>query len=475
VIPRYSLEPMAGLFSDEARLARWLEVELLAVEAWADLGVVPRDEAVQARQRAPRIDREFVAAVAAREAVTHHDVAAFVDVVQEAIGPPAGSWIHYGLTSSDVVDTALASLLCEAIDLLIAAAGELVGELVRTARRYRSVPMVGRTHGMFAEPITFGSKLALFALHADRDRERLRRARDGLSVGKLSGAVGTYGAVDPAVEASVCRALGLTPVPASQVLDRDRHAELLYACAAAGGGVERLATELRHLQRSEVGEVEEAFGAGQKGSSAMPHKRNPITAERLCGQARLLRGYLLAGMEDVALWHERDISHSSVERVALADACILTHYLLVTARRLVGGLVVHPERMAAHLEEARGLVFSQQALLALVARGLPRDRAYRTVQAAARRTVETGIHLAEVLAADPEAGLSEEELAEIFSLPRALRHVDRTLAALDRLDPPAGEDGPAVGPFSEETGGRTDEATADWAAKSKAERPEEWT
>ncbi|HLN07215.1 MAG TPA: adenylosuccinate lyase, partial [Acidimicrobiales bacterium] len=320
MIPRYSLPDMAAVFTDETRFGIWLEIELLAVEAWSQLGVVPVEHAAACRARAPEVDAGFVRRVAEREAVTDHDVAAFVDVVQESIGSPEGSWIHYGLTSSDVVDTALSATLVRAADLLLEAVDDLVSVTKRRAYEFAAVPIVGRTHGMHAEPTTFGTKLALACLQADRDRTRLRRAREAVAVGKLSGAVGTYSNIDPSVEQHVCDALGLQPVPATQVIARDRHGEYLYACAALGTTVEALATEIRHLQRTEVGEVEEPFATGQKGSSAMPHKRNPVTAERLVGLARVLRGYLSAGLEDVALWHERDISHSSVERIVLSDA-----------------------------------------------------------------------------------------------------------------------------------------------------------
>src|SRR5450755_4547384 len=385
MIPRYSPPDMAALFTDAAPFGLWLEVELLATEAQAAIGVVPAEVAATARAKAPTVDDVFVADVLAREEVTDHDVAAFVDVVQERIGAPAGSYIHYGLTSSDVVDTALCATLARAADLLLTDLDHFVHALRTRALELLDVPVTGRTHGMHAEPTTFGAKFALWALQADRDRRRLRAARDGIAVGKLSGAVGTYSNIDPEVEARVCTALGLTPVPATQVIARDRHAEYFYACAAIGSTVELMCTEIRHLARSEVGEAEEPFGAGQKGSSAMPHKRNPILSERLCGLARLLRGYLGAGLEDVALWHERDISHSSVERIVLPDACILTHYMLVTCQRLTEGLVVDVERMRANFDLSYGLVFSQPVLLALVAGGLSRDDAYRVVQRAAQR------------------------------------------------------------------------------------------
>ncbi len=433
MIPRYSLPEMAALFTDQARLGRWLEVEVLAVEGWARIGVVPGADAAEVRRAAPKVDADLVEAVAQREAVTNHDVAAFVDVVQAAIGPPAGGWVHYGLTSSDVVDTALCATLADAADLLFGAASALVGALKRRARELAEVAMAGRTHGMHAEPTTFGSKLALWCLQADRDRARLRAARQAVAVGKLSGAVGTYAEVDPAVESYVCSALGLRPVPASQVVARDRHAEYLWACASAGATVETLATEVRHLQRTEVAEVEEPFGSGAKGSSAMPHKRNPVLSERLCGLARLLRGYLSAGLEDVALWHERDISHSSVERVVLPDASLVTYYLLRKATDLVEGLVVHPDRMLANLEASRGLVFSQPVLLALVGAGLPRDSAYRIVQRDARRAWEEKRPLRAVLEEDREVVLPEGALEEAFSLERALRHAHLAVDALDQI------------------------------------------
>ncbi len=430
MIRRYSPPDMAGLFSDEARLAMWLEVELLAVEGLAAVGKVPPGDAAAVRTRAPKVDAAFVADVEERERLTDHDVAAFVDVVQARIGGAEASWVHYGLTSSDVVDTAQCATLARAADLLVAAAGELVAALRTRAEELIDVPVVGRTHGMQAEPTTFGAKFALWALQAERDRRRLLAAREAIAVGKLSGAVGTYSNVDPAVEAHVCRALGLEPVPATQVIARDRHAQYLYACASAGATVELIATEVRLLARSETGEVEEPFAAGQKGSSAMPHKRNPVLSERLCGLARLLRGYAGAGLEDVALWHERDISHSSVERVALPDASLLACYVLRKAVGLVSGLVVHAERARANISE---LVFSQSVLLALVDAGLSRDAAYRVVQRDARESSTTSRPFREVLAADPEVPLDARALDAAFDLERVLRHRRRFLDALSGL------------------------------------------
>jgi adenylosuccinate lyase len=425
---------MAGLFTDEARIGAWLEVEILAVEAWAGLAVIPADEARAVREQAPAADAGLVEAMLERERVTDHDVAAFVDVVQERIGPPAGKWVHFGLTSSDVVDTALCLTLTRAADVLLGASDRLVRVLKRRALQFRDTPMVGRTHGIHAEPTTFGAKLALWCLQADRDRERLRRAREAVAVGKLSGAVGTYSNVDPAVEAHVCAALGLTPVPATQVIARDRHAEYLWACATVGATVEQIATEIRHLQRTEVGEVEEPFRAGQKGSSAMPHKRNPVKSEQLSGLARLLRGYLGAGLENVALWHERDISHSSVERVALPDASLLAHYVLTRAADILEGMTVRADRMLENLDRSYGLVFSQPVLLALVAAGLTRDEAYRIVQRHAMDAWEQGKPFRTLLESDPELPVTPEQLDEAFSLERSLVHVSRVFDALDQVE-----------------------------------------
>ncbi|MGH9182374.1 MAG: adenylosuccinate lyase [Acidimicrobiales bacterium] len=430
MIPRYSLPAMAALFTDEARLGRWLEVEILATEAWAQLGVVPQAHAQAARDRAPAVDAGLVSRVAEREQVTHHDTAAFVDVVQESVGLPAGAWIHYGLTSSDVVDTAQGATLAAASDLLIEASSGLVEMLAARAVEHRHTPMAGRTHGVHAEPTTFGAKLALWCLQADRDRQRLRRARAAVAVGKVSGAVGGYATVDPRVEASVCRALGLAPVPATQVVARDRHAEFLWACASVGASVEAFATEIRHLARTEVGEVEEGFRPGQKGSSAMPHKRNPVLSEQLCGLARVLRANLVAGLEDVALWHERDISHSSVERIVLADSSLLAHYVLVTLTGLVERLVVRPERMAENLDASFGLVFSQPVLLALVAGGMGREEAYRIVQENAALAWEERRPLRALLQTDERVALTPRQLDEAFSLERALA---RSGDVVDRL------------------------------------------
>ena len=432
MIPRYSPKDVAELFSDEHRFDTMLEVELLAAEGLAQHGVLPQSEVDKLRQRRPVIDAEFVAAVDEREQVTNHDTAAFVDIVQSRIGMPEGAWIHYGLTSSDVVDTALCATLTQAMDIVITEAIALRDALTRRAVDSIDIPITGRTHGMHAEPTTFGAKFALFALQVQRDVERARHARTSIAVGKLSGAVGTFSNIDPAVEKYVCSRLGLEAVPATQVIARDRHAEVLYACASLGTAIEQFALEVRHLARSEVGEAEESFTVGQKGSSAMPHKRNPVLSERLCGLSRVLRGYLQAGLEDVALWHERDISHSSVERVVLPDALQLTVYMLRKATGLANGLVLHPERELENLTTGSlGLVFSQSVLLALVDSGMSRDDAYRVVQAAARRAIDERRNFREVVESDDDVTLSNDALARAFDTDRMLAHRGRFLDALE--------------------------------------------
>jgi len=434
MIPRYCTPEMDEVWSDVRRLERWLEVELLATEAQAQIGVVPVDDAEQCRRRAPEVDETFVADVLQREAVTNHDVAAFVDVVQQRIGFPAGSWIHHGLTSSDVVDTALMWALHDAVALIREAAAELCGVLVELARRHRDTVMVGRTHGIHAEPITFGAKVALWALQLHRDRGRLATLDETVSVCKLSGAVGTYSNIDPRVESMVGAAIGLVPVPATQVIARDRHAEFLWVMASVGATTELMAVELRHLQRTEVGEVRERFSPGQKGSSAMPHKQNPISAETISGLARVLRSNLQAGLQDVALWHERDISHSSVERIVLPDSSQLAHYMLRRMATLLHGLDVSVERMKANLDANNGLVFSQAVLLALVHAGLRRDDAYQIVQRAASTAGTDGRPFREVLEQElGENPVDDAALDRAFDLARSIEHRDRVFAELDRL------------------------------------------
>ena len=415
MIERYTLPEMARIWSEERKLEVWKEVETLALEAWQTLGKVPHGVAEATGAAICPTPEQ----VAEREQVTNHDLAAFVDLLGEGAGPDAAGWVHYGLTSSDVLDTAGGVILSESADLLLSALETLFETVKDRAMEHRDTSMVGRTHGIWAEPTTFGLKLASWAFELARDHTRLQEARSTVAVGKISGAVGTYAHVPPEVERHVCDALGLEPESAStQVTARDRHAQYLQTIALIGASIERMATEIRHLQRSEVAEVREAFGKGQKGSSAMPHKRNPILSERMTGMARLLRGYAQVGLENVALWHERDISHSSAERVVLPDASIALHYMLVKFNGLIGDLVVDDDRMIANLESTRGLVFSQAVLLALIDTGMTRDQAYRIVQAHAMKAWDSGESLQGLLAADPSVELTEDTLAACFSLDR---------------------------------------------------------
>ncbi|WP_395081054.1 adenylosuccinate lyase [Ilumatobacter sp.] len=423
---------MDAVWSDTSKFARWLEVELLATEGHAAVGVVPQEAATICRANAPVADDAFLQKILDREAITDHDVAAFVDVTQDAINDPAGSWIHYGLTSSDVGDTALCWAMRDAADLMIEASTELLETLIGLAREHRDTVMIGRTHGIHAEPTTFGAKVALWALQVERDRERLRTARATVAVMKLSGAVGTYSNIPPEVEQFVGDALGLAPVPATQVVARDRHAEFLYACSSVAATCELMAVELRHLQRTEVREVQEGFKPGQKGSSAMPHKRNPISAETISGLARVVRSNLLAGLQDIALWHERDISHSSVERVILPDSSQLTFYMMRRLRRLLAGLVVMPERMQANLDASYGLVFSQPVLLSLVQGGKTRDEAYRIVQRNAMQAWDEGTDFRALLEADSD--VDNAVLDDAFDLRRSLSNLGRVFDQLDAID-----------------------------------------
>jgi adenylosuccinate lyase len=420
---------MQRIWSDESKLASWLEVELAALAGWAEVGRVPREavEAIRARATPPSPER-----VAEIEEQTQHDVAAFVDAVAADLGPD-GRFLHYGLTSSDVVDTALALQVGEAGALLLEGLDRAFDAVVGRAEAERETVMVGRTHGVHAEPITFGAKLASFAFELDRDRERLARALEGMRVGKLAGAVGTYGGGDPEVERVACERLGLVPeAVATQVVPRDRHAELLSALALCAASLERFATEIRHLARTEVREVQEPFGRGQKGSSAMPHKRNPVVAERLCGLARVVRAAAVVGLENVALWHERDISHSSAERIVLPDAFLALDYMLDRFAWLVEGLVVDRERMRANLASSRGLVFSQRVLNALVTAGHEREEAYRLVQRNALRAWEGG-ELRTLVEKDPDIDLDAAALDEAFDLHAALTHVDTLFERLSEL------------------------------------------
>ncbi len=426
MIPRYTRPEMGKVWSSENKMACWLEVELAATEAWAEEGAVPAEAA-----QAARASGAFtVEAVEERERVTDHDVAAFVDVVAASVGEH-GRWIHYGLTSSDVLDTALALQLRQAGEVLLASARAFRDALIERALEHRDTLCVGRTHGVHAEPTTFGLRLSGFAFEADRNLARLENAFEQLAFGKLSGAVGTYASVPPAVEARVMDRLGLRREDvATQVIPRDRHAVLTSRIAIAGGGLERFATEVRNLQRTEVREVEEPFGAGQKGSSAMPHKRNPIRTERITGLSRVLRGYAQAGLENIALWHERDISHSGAERVILPDSTIGLDYIQSLAAGVAEGMVVHEGRMRENLELTHGALFSQRALTALVESGMTRDDAYRVVQENAQRAWDTGTEFRDLLAeAAPELDLDAvfdygaylTHLSEIFERLEAIR------------------------------------------------------
>jgi adenylosuccinate lyase len=421
---------MARIWSDEGKLAAWLEVELAATAAWSELGVVPSDaaDAIAERATAPTPER-----VAELEATLHHDTAAFVDAVAERLGEE-GRWFHYGLTSSDVVDTALSLQIRDAGALILGGIDRAFAVVAARAEEHRETLQMGRTHGVHAEPTTFGLKLAGWAFELARGRERIARALDGMRVGKLSGAVGTYAATDPELERIACERLGLEPAPTStQILQRDRHAELLAALAVVAASLDSFALELRHLARTEVGEVQEPFGRGQKGSSAMPHKRNPVVAERICGLARVVRSHALVGLENVALWHERDISHSSAERVVIPDAFLALDYMLDRFAWLVEGLVVRPERMRRNLESSHFLFFSQRVLNALVESGLARDDAYRLVQRSAMRAWEEELDFRELCRADEEIA-GRVDLDAVFDLASYTRHVDTVFARLQALE-----------------------------------------
>jgi adenylosuccinate lyase len=416
---------MGAVWSDERRFTRWLDVEVAAMAAWAELGVVPH-AAVDAVRAGAVVD---VARISEIESRTHHDVLAFTESVAERVGEHA-RWFHYGLTSSDVVDTALALQLVDAGEILLQGMRAVEAAIAARAEEHRHTPTIGRTHGVHAEPTTFGLKLLGWLEEARRQRARLAEAFDGVRFGKLSGAVGAYANSDPRMEEIALRALGLEREPvATQVVPRDRHAALLSAIAGAGASLERIALEVRHLQRTEVREAMEPFAPGQKGSSAMPHKRNPIVAERICGLARVLRGHAVVGLENVALWHERDISHSSAERVVLPDATITLDYMLDRARFLVEGLVVDPARMLRNLEQSHGLVFSGRVLLRLVEAGMAREEAYEVVQRNALRAWDEELPLRGLLESDPDAAvLDAAALDEIFDLDSFLTHVDAIFA-----------------------------------------------
>ena len=422
MIRRYTHPEMGRIWSDQRKYETWLQVEVAAADAMARAGIVPADAARDIRERGA-FD---IARIEAIEEVTQHDVIAFTTAVAEHVGPSA-RWLHFGMTSSDVIDTAQALQMREACDLILRGLDGLMQAVHTRAEEHRRTPMIGRTHGVHAEPMTFGLKLALWYAELTRDVARMRRAREVISVGKLSGAVGTFAHLPPEVEADACRSLGLEPAPvASQVIQRDRHAELLSTLAITASSLEKFALEIRGLQKTEIGEVEEPFAKGQKGSSAMPHKRNPIGCEQIVGLARLLRGNAVAGFENNALWHERDISHSSVERVILPDGFIALDHMLRRFTRIVSGMVVYPERMRENMDRSRGVVFSGSVLLELAQRGVSREESYEWVQRNAMRAFHEQRDFKELLLADADVGrvLKPAEIEHAFDLNAQLRHVD---------------------------------------------------
>jgi adenylosuccinate lyase len=430
MIERYTTPEMARVWSEKRRLATFQEVQALAAEAWAKLGVVPAHvgDAIRA---APPVDPE---AMREREAVTHHDVAAFIDLLALNVGE-GGEWIHYGLTSSDMIDTAQAVILTEAADHILERIRRLFEIVRERAFEHKATVMVGRTHGIWAEPTSFGLKLATWAFELERTYRRVQEARTAIAVGKISGAVGTYAHVPPSVEEHVCTGLGLAAEPAStQVTSRDRHAQYVGTLALLGASLERFATEIRNLQRSDIGEVMESFSESQKGSSAMPHKRNPVLSENVTGLARLLRGYAQVALENVALWHERDISHSSAERVVLPDASIVADFALARFSGVIENLVVNGERMERNLTATNGLVFSQRVLLSLVESGLSRDVAYRIVQRNAMQSWESDTPMRDLLERDPEVSLSETTLNHLFDTTAFLRNAEAVFVRLEAVE-----------------------------------------
>jgi len=422
MIPRYTREAMGRLWRDEARFSAWLEVEIAICEGWNRIGVIP-DEDLKAIKERARVD---VGRINELERITRHDVVAFVSAVGEHVGP-ASRFIHLGVTSSDILDTALALMLKRASALILDDMDALMEVLKRRAYEFKETQQIGRSHGIHAEPTTFGLKFALWYAEMARNRTRLTQAVEDVCVGKVSGAVGTFANVDPRVEAYVCEKLGLEPAPIStQIVQRDRHAHFFSTLAILAAGMEKIATEIRHLQRTEVLEVEEEFTRGQKGSSAMPHKRNPVGSENICGLARLVKSYAQASLDNVPLWHERDISHSSVERVIAPDSCILIDYMLNRIKNILSGLVVYPERMKENINKTHGLIYSQRVLLTLVDRGVTRDEAYAMVQRNAMRAWEERRDFQSLLRNDPGVGryLTPSDLASLFDISYHLKHVD---------------------------------------------------
>jgi adenylosuccinate lyase len=434
VIARYARPEMRRIWSEEGKLARWFDVELAALDAWVELGAVPAADVAAIRAGATPPTPERVAEI---EQTTDHDLAAFVDAVAEQVGPE-GRWFHYGLTSSDVVDTALALQIKDGGGLILQRIDAALASVVRLAEEHRHTICIGRSHGIHAEPTTFGWKLAGWAFELDRGRNRVRQALEGCRIGQFSGTVGTYAAIDPEIERIACERLGLEPEPVStQVIARDRHAELLSTLALTATSLDRFATEIRHLARTEVREVEEPFATGMKGSSAMPHKRNPKVAERISGLARVVRGAAVVGLENVPLWHERDISHSSAERIVIPDAFLALDYMLDRFRWIVDGLVVYPDRMERNLWATHGLFFSHRLLLALVEHGLERAEAYRLVQRNAMRAWDEERDFGELVRADPDlrAHLDDAALTEVFDLGATVANLDSTFDRLHRLAP----------------------------------------
>lgn len=428
MIERYTRPAMGAVWTEENKFKAWLEVELLACEAWSELGVIPKED-VQALRQNARFDIDRVYEI---EQETKHDVIAFTRAVSETVGPER-KWVHYGLTSTDVVDTALGYLLKQANDILDQDLQNFLGILREQAIRYKMTPMMGRTHGVHAEPTTFGLKLALWHQEMKRNLERFRRAAEGVQFGKMSGAVGTYANIDPSIEQYVCKRLGTTPAPIStQTLQRDRHADYLSTLALIATSLDKFATEIRGLQKSEFREVEEPFSKGQKGSSAMPHKRNPIGCESISGLARVIRGHMLSAYENVPLWHERDISHSSVERIILPDSTILLDYMLSRLGTIIKNLNVYPENMKRNMERTFGLPFSGRVLTKLIDKGMSREQAYDTVQPRAMRAWEEQRSFRQILEESPEitAHLTPEELADCFDPSWHLKHVDTIFGRL---------------------------------------------
>src|SRR6266404_3226110 len=426
MIERYTRPEMGAIWTEENRFQKWLDVEIAVCEVHADMGTIPRD-AVDTIKRTASFSVDRINEI---ERTTRHDVIAFTTALAENIGPES-RYVHYGLTSSDVVDTANALLMRDAATLLLEGLDRLAHVLKRRAIEHKHTRMMGRTHGVHAEPTTFGLVLALYYSENERNKERLRRARETVSYGKISGAVGTFAHLDPEVEERVCAKLALKHAPIStQIIQRDRHAEFMATLAIIASSMEKIALEVRHLQRTEVREAEERFSTGQKGSSAMPHKRNPVTSEQICGLARVVRANLNPALEDIALWHERDISHSSAERVILADSAILTDYLLAKTIWLIEGMRIYPERMRENLESTRGLIFSGQLLLDLAAAGMLREQAYKVVQGHAMRAWESDGDFRAAVESDEEilSYLSIGEIQKAFSVDRYLLHVDRIFA-----------------------------------------------